>query len=50
LGWPDTEMPNSVSVPITRRTLMQSPYAPIGTGHRSNGPVRDRPVVLSQVY
>ena len=26
MGWPATEMPNSVSVPITRRTLMRGAY------------------------
>src|SRR4051812_576610 len=27
-GWPGTEMPYSVSVPITRRTVMPSEYPP----------------------
>ena len=26
LGWPGTEIPNSVSIPITRETLTTSPY------------------------
>ncbi len=27
-GWPGTEMPYSVSMPITRRTVMGRAYAP----------------------
>src|SRR5215475_126439 len=46
-GWPNTEMPYSVSVPITRRTLMQKAYPGgpnrrlsevlPGVGHRVDG-------------
>ena len=47
VGWPCTEMPNSVSVPITRRTLMRRAYAGgrwqdgahVGD-RRARGPVR----------
>jgi hypothetical protein len=34
-GCPGTEMPYSVSVPMTRRTVMPSEYPPPATGRRS---------------